>query len=508
MSKEGPLRSDAEPDPARGGSHRFNGLKRVSWLSLLGLLSLDSRVAEPAALRESGPSGLTSVLYNDTAVTAASQHKPMGNIPVEIYRRIIGYTVRLAGASLTNLEDPFKPGECEDVLGAADPDMLADRRCHLSICRDWRLITLEIVSEYVSIFSPQQLSAMIKLLAPAKKGRKRASRASGYGRWTLRIDLHVSLDPYPAKQIVKLIQCAPNLQVFTVHDKHPSERPHLRQTAPEVIRALTERKKLKRLDWTSQETITWHDVVTLSRNLPLLESFRLFCLYTYQGIETAKIPPHFPNLKTLALGPIPMPTTPLPPPLPWNYLLTSLSVSPKQLPCLERLDIESFPEDSCPFIQLHGERIKHLRTTTYTLFESNRLRTYLPLFPSLDTLVVSHGSEFEFIRSPPTHSTLRRICVVPLVEDLVEVPYRIFSHAVLTPLEGIMMIFEDMRLPNLQMLRIENIGALADLEEHPAWLQLWWRRWTLRGVRFEDKNGNIYRTARRDDDALLNSVRG
>jgi len=43
-------------------------------------------------------------------------------------------------------------------------------------------------------------------------------------------------------------------------------------------------------------------------------------------------------------------------------------------------------------------------------------------------------------------------------------------------------------------VRIRNVGVFADVVDHPVWLQLWWRRWNIRRVRFEDKSGRTFQS--------------
>jgi hypothetical protein len=68
----------------------------------------------------------------------------------------------------------------------------------------------------------------------------------------------------------------------------------------------------------------------------------------------------------------------------------------------------------------------------------------------------------------------------------------VFTSEVLDPLDALLMAIEGMDMPRLVQIRIRNVGAFVDLVDHPVFLGLWWRRWNIRGVRFEDKMGNLF----------------
>jgi len=87
------------------------------------------------------------------------------------------------------------------------------------------------------------------------------------------------------------------------------------------------------------------------------------------------------------------------------------------------------------------------------------------------------------------------------------VPQRVFTFAVLAPLDALLMSVENMIAPGLVELRIRNVGAFVDLVDHSGWLRAWWRRWNLRGVHFRDKTGKSFENISDEDELLLDLVR-
>jgi len=71
------------------------------------------------------------------------------------------------------------------------------------------------------------------------------------------------------------------------------------------------------------------------------------------------------------------------------------------------------------------------------------------------------------------------------------------------PLEDLMCQIDESRLPKLAQVRIRNVGTLANIMEHPEFLQRWWKRWHLRDVRFDDKDGRPFHLSSQDDDVLV-----
>jgi hypothetical protein len=169
----------------------------------------------------------------------------------------------------------------------------------------------------------------------------------------------------------------------------------------------------------------------------------------------------------------------------WDFLMNYLSVQPRQLPALERLECDIFPLLTMSFFDMHGHKIRLFRTTAWSA--DGVLAEALPLCSNLESFVISQGSEP--IDFPIFHPTLRRICIIPSVEADVDVPERVFAYAVMSPLDSVLKSVEQMAAPRLIELRIRNIGAFGSILDHSTWLRFWWRRWNIRGVHFLDKSG-------------------
>ncbi|TFK38099.1 hypothetical protein BDQ12DRAFT_698731 [Crucibulum laeve] len=383
-----------------------------------------------------------------------------------------------------------------------DPQVFQDRRALQLICSTWRVIVAEITAEYLTIYSDAELLATVKVLeASAKRKKKKGGKA--LGEWTTRIDFKI-LGPYNPAHIVRLLQCTPNLLIYI--NKNGSYASPERQTPTEVMEALVRHcRGLRRAEWSGPgEPPTFIDLATLVNGCPHLQTLRLICIYSY---TMSCRPPvlTLPKLKTLSLGLIPESSEITSPDMPivWDPLLDLLSQQSTQLPELERFEIDIFPLPLHPFFIMHGEKIRHFRVTTWSAVAL--LPDALERCPNLHSLVLSHGSDT--LDLPEFLPNVKRICILPSVEDLVRVPTRVFAFAVLTPLDALLVALEKISAPGLDELRIRNSGAFVDLANHSLWLQGWWRRWNIRGVEFYDKSGKSFQVVEDEEERILDKVR-
>jgi len=266
---------------------------------------------------------------------------------------------------------------------------------------------------------------------------------------------------------------------------------------------------LRRVEWTCPgECPSWADVELLCRQSPGLRTLRLACIYSYSPVSDDDTPIMLSYLKSLSLGRIPGPTDLVQTvPRSWDDVLSCFSDSTDQLPSLEWLQVESF--SSISFFRTHGHKIRLLRANSN--YAISPIPSAIILCPQLHSLVVYISDDMytaDATQLRLAHPTLQRICIFPFSEDPIRVPLRVFTSGVLDPLNLLLMAIESMYLPRLVQIRIRNVGAFEDLVDHPVFLMLWWRRWNIRAVRFEDKVGNSFESVGADEDLLLDSLRG
>jgi hypothetical protein len=419
--------------------------------------------------------GIPSILVSD--------QRSLPNLPIEIWRRIIAFTIRLAGSTSVDLDDPFSPPYQNEEHPEVDPGLFEDRKALRLVCSSWRSVVAEISAEHLVIYSGKELKALVKLFEAQDRRKTDGKR---FGERTSRIDFRI-LGPYSVPHVIRLLRCTPNLLIYDIRNGPP----HIPEkcTPIEVLKALPVNcRQLQRLGWSGAgETPRYQDLAQLCNELPNLVTLHLVSIFSFP-VRSDGIPPllKFPKLKTLSLAVIPTP-----PKLrsdyamTWDPFMNYLSVQPRQLPALERLECDIFPMLTMSFFHMHGHKIRLFRTTAWSA--NGILPEVLPLCSNLESFVISQGSEpIEF---PIFHPTIQKICIIPSVEAYVDAPHRILEYAVMSPLDSVLKAVEQMGAPRLIELRIRNIGAFACILHYSTWLHLWWRRWNIRGIHFLDKSG-------------------
>ncbi|KAG5650578.1 hypothetical protein H0H81_011751 [Sphagnurus paluster] len=422
------------------------------------------------------------------------------DLPSEVWRKVIGFTVRLAGANSIELDDPFSTPYMNEEYPEVDPGLFEDRTTMSLVCSSWHAVVTEVSVEYLVIYSGKQLKGLVKKFESNKdNARKRL------GEWTLQIDFKI-LGKYSVAHIVQLLQCTPNLLIYVNKNGPPTpERP----TPIEVIKGLVSHSShsLRRVEWSGVgEAPRYQDLVKLCTSLPNLTTLRLVAIFSFPYHWEGVPPPLvMPKLKTLSLTIIPKSTNHRPEyALTWDPFLQYISILPTQLPALERFECDIFPLFTMHFFNMHGSKLRLFRTTAWSA--ENVLPEALSLCPNLHSLVICQGSKTMAL--PIFHPTVAKICIIPTVEVHVAVPQKVFDYAVMAPLDDLLKSFERMVAPHLVELRVQNMGAYVTIAEHSTWLRFWWIRWNIQGVEFRDKTGASYQLVLDPNEALINSVRG
>ena len=404
-------------------------------------------------------------------------------LPAELCRKVISFTVRLAGATSIERDDPFGPPYSNEEYPEVDFQLFLDRRNLSLVCAAWYEVVTEISAEYIVIYSDKQLKMLVKKLDQTFLSKKLGER-------THRVDFKI-LKNYNILNAVRLFRCTPNLMVYT-NKNGPRNHP-IRFTPIEVLKSLIAncKKTLRRVEWSGPgEPPRFQDLCLFCNQLPNLTTLRLMSIFSYPG-PTDGAPPliRLPSLKTLSLGVIPEPPQRRQSySLTWDPFLRYLCVNSQQLPSLERFDCDLFPQLTMSFFDIHGHKLRMFRTST--CFADVFLPIAVAACPNLLDLVLVHGPELAAF--PQYHPKLRRICIHPTIDVDVEVPTKIYDHAVITPLDTILKAIEELMASELVEVRIRNSGAFRNITSQKHWLNTWWRRWNLRRIQFVDKVGGSY----------------
>ncbi|KAH7912168.1 hypothetical protein BJ138DRAFT_1148908, partial [Hygrophoropsis aurantiaca] len=418
------------------------------------------------------------------------------NLPVEIWRQILTLIIRIPGLLCVDKQDPF----IQSVEFEPHAGQLSHRATLLLVCTDWHATVKQLIHEHIIITTEQQLYSLITTLKAPPDPRYRCT----LGHYTRRIDLQLQNPSAKANTVTaQILRRTPHLEIFINGNYHNNNisGSRVKQCSSEIISTLSTlcAPSLRRVEWTCNDCPSWSDLMLLLRSLSELRSLTVANLYgtVFERFRPERI--SLPQLRTLEVGNTPSFSHASLGNAPLNALLTTLSLSPDQLPSLQRL--EGFSPFSPDFLLAHGRKIRIVRTVAQTPL----LPQIIAQCPNLDTFIAVFPYK---LTVPLSHPTLRRIGIFPVAENSIGVPAQIFNSYVMTPLTELLQQIDRSTLPKLAQVRIRNTGTLADVTNYPGSLQTWWRRWNIRGVRFEDKNGRPFQDVESDEDALLDTLRG
>jgi len=407
-------------------------------------------------------------------------------LPAELCRKVISFTVGLAGATSLERDEPFGLPYLNEEYPEIDFQLFHDRKSLSLVCAAWYEVVTEISADYIVVYSDTQLKMLLKKLdqcTPSFPTKKLGERTS-------RIDFKI-LNRYNILNVVRLFRHTPNLMIYT-NKNGPGNHP-IRCTPVEVLTSLIANcgKTLRRVEWSGPgEPPRYQDLCSFCSQLPNLTTLRLMSIFSYPSpIHDAPPLLRLPSLKTLSLGVIPEPPQRRQDyALTWDPFLRYLSIHSRQLPALEHFDCDLFPQLTMSFFDIHGHKLRVLRTST--CYADVYLPQAVAACTSLLDLILVHGPELAAF--PQYHPKLQRISIFPAIDVDVEVPMKIYEHAIITPLDTILKAIEDMMAPELVEVRIRNSGAFRNITSQKNWLNSWWRRWNIRRIQFLDKIGEPY----------------
>jgi len=181
-------------------------------------------------------------------------------LPNELWRKIIGFTVRVSGASSLELDDAFSPPYLNEVYPEVEDGLFQDRQSLASVCSTWRAAVAEISAEYLIIRSGKELKGLTKKF---EAQLQKALPGKPLGEWTLWIDFKI-LGPYKTSHVLRLLQCTPKL--LTYNNRNGLANSPERRTPPEVMKGLVAfcSRTLRRLEWSGdREAPHYLDLIDL-----------------------------------------------------------------------------------------------------------------------------------------------------------------------------------------------------------------------------------------------------
>ncbi|KXN89341.1 hypothetical protein AN958_05839 [Leucoagaricus sp. SymC.cos] len=311
------------------------------------------------------------------------------------------------------------------------------------------------------------------------------------GDWTTRIDFCISGD-YDSNWMLRLLTCTPNLLIYTMNTGR-SERPEHSMNQVILGGLVQFHSTLKRLDWAGvNDAPTYEDLLFIAKSLRSLTTLHLRHLYSLPLPHTRNPMLVFPSLKSLSLG-----LTPLDAPLDvpedqyhihWDVFLMYLIARPFQLSKLERFEIEVCPVSD--FFAVYGRKIRTFRTSSWS--SQDCMDDAFKLLPNLETFLYTYHTAPE-CHIPLYHPKLKKMAVLPRIEEYVEVPESTYQFCIIKPLDNLLANVEDMDAKNLADVRICDRGAFTGVFESDDCLFWHWRRrlQDYKSITLQNKSGDL-----------------
>ena len=428
---------------------------------------------------------------------------PAFQLPVELWRRILAPLAQTPGYDACDFPDPFVNTSKAYNHDEFSPEERVEVLRLTEVCQTWREIILESMAQYIVVYRLDDLRAVVRRFEDSKKAAVKAgTNGLGLGRLTRRIDFRMHRkDPREScwkvtiDTIIRLFELTPNLEIYVNSNGSNFNLP-LRSN-PRMMEALVRLhgSRLRRVEWNHAECPSWPDLATFLMGTPNLQALNLTTIYAIQHSVPEDRIITLKRLTHLSLG---MPNTAIPHlPRSWGPMLSALSCHTDpysipgtgggndQLPAITHLAINPFP--SPHFFVAHGRKLRSLRTNSRGVLP--HLPDALGLCEYLHTLVIPPTPGLCILQN---HPSIERIGIFPVRDTTIEVPARMFNIFIMLPLEETLLLVEGMTLPRLKAVRVKNMGAMKPVEDKSLTMQAWWRRWNIRGVRFEDTMGTSF----------------
>ncbi|THH08064.1 hypothetical protein EW145_g2964 [Phellinidium pouzarii] len=458
---------------------------------------------------------------------------PLPALPIEIWYHILAFVCRVPGTLSVSLPDPFQAGTQISDNRKQQRDSQRGACALQLVCRAWRSAAVRLTYERLVLCCEKHMKPLVEVL---EKSKLRDTKERGYGYWVREVESRRGSCPSKAGNNAALIQaevrshvtisirvlhCTQHLQIYI--NKNGWGKPLGQITYKFVLVALGKHcgASLQRLEWAASESPRWEDLRSLIQMTPYLRSLSLLHVAFKQSQVDSPLltekPCYLRYLQELRLGPFP---TPFGASIPhWDELLSFLMPPKKQssfqhissedcdlqLPALHSLSITplNFLARDRPterFFTIYGSRIRHIQTSNMTpkdvltlaesaaVVQNRALRTLLALCPDLRSLVFN---PLQPTQLPLAHARLERVALFPPHENHVNVPRRMFTALIQKPVDNIFSELLSGAFPNLRVLRLRDLGALACLGSSQSgdWIEEWGEKLEEQGIRFENRNG-------------------
>ncbi|EKM77313.1 hypothetical protein AGABI1DRAFT_77297 [Agaricus bisporus var. burnettii JB137-S8] len=409
-------------------------------------------------------------------------------LPVELWRKVLRYALRLTGAQSINLNDPFESDYIQEEYPYLPPECFDDRDACRRVCLTFDALVTEIMVEYIVVFTEEDLVWIVKKL----EDDILSAEYKRLGDWTTRIDFCIS-GSYDPDWMLRLLTLTPNLVIYTTNTGLGEYPEHPMNTC--ILRGLVDfhGKTLRRLDWTGlNDAPTYANLHAIAKGIPSLTTLHLRHLYGLPSPTTPQPMLVFPSLKALSLGLIPLTKPPNMtneeyPPC-WDFFLRYFAHK-FQLPRIQRLDI-----DICPllpdFFTTYGRKIKTFRTSARPI--PLCVDDALKALPNLQTFhyISSPGLEYQI---PSDQTSLQRIAILSSIEHDISAPAIPFQSSIIKPLDIMLANIINMDTEKLTEVRICDRGGFAGIFESYNLLFWHWSRGLQqkKNIKLQNKYGDL-----------------